>query len=149
MGRKKNVDATDEMLPKPKETPLSEIGEADGIERVAENDFARAAELESFMAEPVTILVHKSGIESDLEIITPTVNQLNQPIIRGVNTTVKRKYVEALARARTTKLTQRKNHFEPEKITNVETTTLSYPFSVIEDRNPNGRAWLEGILAER
>lgn len=147
MGRKKNVDATDDLLPGPKTRSLGEIGENSGIERVAENDYA--VELEAFMHEPVTILVHTTGVKGELDVITPMVNQLNQPIIRGVNTTVKRKYVEALARARTTTVTQKQNPFYKDRIENIETTTMSYPFSVIDDANPNGREWLESIMKQR
>lgn len=146
---RKSIDATNDDLPKGKEIDLGEIGTSTGIDPVSENDFANAANLAAFMAEPVKILVHESQIDGDLDIICVTVNQLNQPIMRGVETVVKRKYVEALARSRTTKWGQKMDPFERERIKMVEKTALSYPFSVIEDRNPNGRPWLKSILAER
>ena len=146
---RKVTDATNDDLPKGRELGLGEIGTADAIDPVSENDFATQAELSSFMNEKVKILVHESQIDGALDIICVTVNQLNQPIIRGVETVVKRKYVEALARSRTTKWGQKMDPLQREKIAMVEKTALSYPFSVIEDRNPNGRPWLKAILAER
>jgi hypothetical protein len=75
---------------------------------------------------------------------------LNQPIIRGRQQKVKRKYVEALARCRVTKYEQQvMDPMRPENIQMVERTALSYPFAVIEDPHPNGRAWLESILDQR
>lgn len=148
MAKKKGLDVTDDMLPPGKELELGEIGHPGGIERVSENDFANTAELEAFMNEKIKIVVHESQIEGALEIITPTVNQLNQPIVRGVASWVKRKYVEALARGRDTKLDQIMDPYQKERIKNVQKSILSYPFSVIEDRNPNGREWLKSIAAE-
>ena len=69
--------------------------------------------------------------------------------MRGQETVVKRKFVEALARCRTTKYQQRHNPIERDKIENVPITVQTYPFSVLEDRNPKGRAWLQGIVAEK
>ena len=101
------------------------------------------------MNEPVRIIVMETGEEGSLQVITPCVNGVNQPIVRGQETVVKRKFVEALARCRTTKYQQRHNPIERDKIENVPITVQTYPFSVLEDRNPKGRAWLQGIVAEK
>ena len=62
---------------------------------------------------------------------------------------VKRKYVEALARGRTTKYEQKTmDPSRPENIQMAEKTALTYPFSVLHDPNPKGRAWLKAILAQ-
>jgi len=145
----KSHDITSDDLPKGRSLGLGEIGTANGIECVSDRDFTTAAGLESFMQEPVTINVHESQADGALDVICITVNQLNQPIVRGVDTVVKRKYVEALARSRDTNWGQKMDPLEREKIQMIEKTTLAYPFSVIEDRNPNGRPWLKSILAER
>jgi len=142
---KKPIDATNDMLAKAKDYPLGERGEG-GIDRTTDNDFVKATEMAAFMNEKVRIIVHATEIEGSLDVITPSVNGINQPVVRGVESVVKRKYVEALARARYTKVTQVMNPYEREKIKNVETTVLSYPFSVLEDRNPIGREWLKAIL---
>ena len=108
-----------------------------------------AIELEAFMNEPVKIMVMESGEEGALPVVTPCVNGVNQPIVRGKETVVKRKFVEALARCRTTKYQQRVDPIERDKIENVPITVQTYPFAVLEDHNPKGPAWLKGITAER
>ena len=127
-----------------------DLGEHKAIEPVTGEQAAKTAiEKEVFMNEPVRIIVMETGEEGSLQVITPCVNGVNQPIVRGRETVVKRKFVEALARCRTTKYQQRHNPIERDKIENVPITVQTYPFSVLEDRNPKGRAWLQGIVAER
>ena len=126
------------------------LGEYKAVEPVTDEQAAKTAiEKEAFMNEPVRIIVAETGEEGSLQVITPCVNGVNQPIVRGQETVVKRKFVEALARCRTTKYQQRHNPIERDKIENVPITVQTYPFSVLEDRNPKGRAWLQGIVAER
>jgi hypothetical protein len=107
-------------------------------------------EIEKFAHEEMEIMVHESNSENDLQCFMLNVNGINQPIVRGMPQNIKRKYVEALARAKTTRYTQRTpNPSEPDRIHTVPHTALSYPFSVIHDPNPRGAAWLKAILAER
>lgn len=129
---------------------IPEIGNQGGVEQVAENDYTKdAIELEAFMNEPVKIMVHPSAVEGELDVQTPAVNGINQPIIRGQEITVKRKFVEALARCRTTKPVQVIDPIDRSNIQMREQTVVTYPFSILEDRNPKGAAWIKGILAER
>lgn len=105
--------------------------------------------MERFMHEEVTITVAESADEEALQIIALVVNGTMQPICRGVATTVKRKYVEALARAKETRYKQvQMNPNDPASLEMVPRTALAYPFAVEEDRNPNGRAWLRAILKQ-
>ena len=144
--RKKDVD--ENSVPKKDEFGLDEIGTATGLEQVTENDFVGAAEMEAFMNQPVTIIVSSSTNKEDLPVIIPNVNGINQPIVRGKQTTVKRKYVEALARCTDTRYEQRiKDPSQPDKIQMIEYTVPKYPFTVIKDPHPNGFAWLESITA--
>jgi len=149
--KQKEVDAINEKLPKNESIAVSEIGKNDApIERMSENDFAKDMEMEVFMNQLLTVIVHPSTEEGSLPVVTPNVNGINQPIIRGVQSKVKRKYVEALARSRITKYKQRvPNPMRPENIQMDENTVLTYPFSVIEDPHPDGRVWLEAILAQK
>jgi len=143
----KTIEAVNEKLGKGKAMDLGEIGDPGPIEQTAEKDFVKSAELEKFMNDIITIIVHESSEEGSLDIATPQVNGLNQPIIRGVESKVKRKYVEALARNRITKYVQRvQDPSKPENIQMVEKTTLACPFAVLHDPHPNGRKWLEAIL---
>lgn len=127
-----------------------DLGNYRAVEPVTDERAAKdAIEFEAFMNEPVKIVVMETGEEGSLQVITPCVNRVNQPIVRGQEIVVKRKFVEALARCRTTKYQQRHNPIERDKIENVPITVQTYPFSVLEDRNPKGRAWLQGIVAEK
>lgn len=102
-------------------------------------------ELEEFMHEPVTIFMHKSRDLSDLEVETPNVNGFNQPIIRGQKQTIKRKYVEALARCYTIGYEQQvQDPTRPENIQMIERKIPTYPFDVIQD-TPKGKQWLTSI----
>lgn len=147
---RKTTEAHDGKLGKGQPLNLGEIGTAEPIERVAENDFAKAASLEAFMNDILTVIVHQSTEEGALDFAPPQVNGLNQPILRGVESKVKRKYIEALARCRTTKYIQQVvDPSKPENIQMTERCQLTYPFAVLHDPSPNGRQWLESILAQK
>lgn len=101
--------------------------------------------LESFMHEEVMVYVHPTREIGTLDVISPNVNGINMPIQRGVNTMVKRKYVEALKRCHSIKYEQRvQNPSQPENIQMVEKKVPDYPFDVIQD-SPKGKSWLKGI----
>lgn len=128
---------------------LSEIGKGQSIETVSDKDMLRLFDLEAFMNEPVTIYIHVDGNAGALPVPMPTVNGVNQAIIRGREQVVRRKYVEALARSRITSYEQQvPDSSRPENIQMNPLTSLTYPFTVREDRNPRGRAWLEAIINE-
>lgn len=149
MGRpRKDFDVTD--VANGKDLSTGELGNPGPIEKVSETDFVAAAELEKFMHEPVRILIHESADEDAVEVVVPQVNSMNQPIIRGQEIIVKRKYVEVLARCRITKYKQQMgtDNRHVEGINIGDRTALTYPFTVIEDRNPDGRPWLKAILAQ-
>lgn len=120
------------------------------IQLVSENrDFRSLASDEAFMNEMVTVMVHATTDENQPPQVIVNCNGVNQPIIRGVPTTVRRKYVEILARMKETKYTQRTlNPSAPDQIDMVARSGLSYPFDLIEDTNPRGRSWLQNVLAE-
>ena len=120
------------------------------IETVAESrDFSKLASDEAFMNELVTVMVHATTDENQPNHVVVNCNGMNQPLIRGVPTTVKRKYVEILARMKETKYTQvTRNASAPDQIDMVARHGLSYPFDLVEDKNPRGRAWLQNVLAE-
>jgi hypothetical protein len=120
------------------------------IETVAESrDFSKLAADEAFMNELVTVMVHSTTDENQPNHVVVNCNGMNQPLIRGVPTTVKRKYVEILARMKETKYTQvTRNPSAPDQIDMVARHGLSYPFDLVEDLNPRGRAWLQNVLAE-
>jgi len=103
---------------------------------------------EAFMEELVTIMIQRSALPHEPKIVVVDVNGINQPIVRGVHTKIKRKYLEVLARAYDTDFKQVANPFDPSKINEVITKVFAYPFTVIYDPNPNGQVWLESIVGE-
>lgn len=149
MAPRKNTDVVSEEVRQGKPMDLSEIGQEGVIDQVSELHFGHdQIELEAFMNEILTINVHP-GPKGSLKTVTPNVNGINQPIIRGANSKVKRKYVEALARTRTETYTQRQaNPSDRASLQMVPESIIDYPFSVIHDPNDKGRAWLEGIIKE-
>jgi len=143
----KDFDATE--VASGKSFNLNEIHDHKMVQGVEGEDFAKEIELEAFMNEMVLIHVYTDGTAGALEVITPTVNGVNQPIIRGRDQLVKRKYIEALARSRI--VTYRQEVADPSRPENIQMTAipnLTAPFVVREDKNPRGRAWLEHILAQ-
>ena len=126
--------------------PLSEIMTGGAEIEAVTSMLMDAIELELFMNELVTIRVFQSGEKGSLEIITPNVNGINQPIARGVPTPVKRKYVEALIQGHNISYEQEVNQFSPENFKMKEIRTTSYPFEVLDD-TPTGRAWFKRVEA--
>lgn len=118
------------------------------IQTVAESDLAKLAADEQFMAEEVVIRIHEANDESAAQIIPVTVNESCVYIQRGMPTRIRRCFLERLARSKETRYTQVRHPMFPDQSTLNPRTALSYPFEVIEDKNPRGRAWLSNILAE-
>lgn len=105
-------------------------------------------ELEAFMNEMVTIHVHESNDENAPEVEYVAVEGVRQFVARGKTQTIRRKYVERLARAKKTTFAQNLDHTLGERmnVLNPRSAVL-IPFSVEED-TPKGRAWLRAIFAE-
>ena len=114
----------------------------------ASADFKSIAADESFMNEIVTIMVHETTDENQPPHLIVNCNGMNQPIIRGMVTQLKRKYVEILARMKETRYTQIQHAEAPDRLDLRARTALVYGFDLIEDKNPKGRAWLSHIIAE-
>lgn len=85
------------------------------------------------------------------QVIELGVNGVSQFMMRGKKQTIKRKFVESLARAKTesisTPIYKDATGADATKI--VKTQGLRYPFKVTKDANPRGQEWLEAILRER
>lgn len=131
---------------------IDEIGGDPEIEMVERNLDSALIETEAFMAEPVTIIVADSSDPNDADnLVQVSVNGRNQFFVRGQAQTVKRMYVERLARAKRTDYSQNLDERLGEQVFNTmrSRNSLRYPFTVLEDRNPRGGAWLKAILSER
>jgi hypothetical protein len=127
-----------------------EVDDGQNIEPVVSQEFGKAVSEEAFMNELLVIELATTTSEEDPQHVIVNVNNVAQPLMRGVPFEVKRKYVEVLARCKETKYKQpHRNMDNPEPGNQlVGRTALTYPFTVIEDKNPIGRAWLKAVLAE-
>lgn len=146
-----HVDTPNEYLGKDDTVAIDSIGtgkkESDLIDKVVAGDNIA---LEAFMHEPVTIMIHESTDENDVDLVQVWVNGIPSFFQRGQPTIAKRYVVERLARAKRTSYTQTIDERLGESMNNLKPRhALKYPFSVIEDKNPKGAAWLRQILAER
>ena len=130
--------------------PSTEIGkDQTGIEPVAANDLIDKADMEAFMNQILTIYIHPSNNRESNPVLLPNVNGVNQPIIRGQNSKIKRKFVEVLARTRHTGYEQRTpDANKPHKYVMVPSMVVTDPFTIVHDPHPNGAAWIQGILSE-
>jgi hypothetical protein len=148
-GRKPLVDTTNEYLGNANPVTIGEIGRGDVDEIEVVKDVSKADKL-AFMEEPVTILVMSSGDQNEIPLVQVAVNGVTQFIRRDEPITVKRKYVERLARCKKTDFNQALDDSQGEVSFNVLTRrhSLRFPFSVIQDPNPNGAGWLKQILTE-
>lgn len=152
MARHPRVETENEYLGKAEAFNIGEIGlgpqDSEIIDKVVSMD---DADLLKFMHEPVTIILSDSNDPNDVDLVQVTVNGNSQFIQRGNPQTVKRYFVERLARAKRTSYSQNLDERLGEQSYNtmIPRHALRYPFTVIEDKNPKGSAWLRQILAER
>lgn len=117
------------------------------VDRPIDKEWADAM---AFNEEKINIMVHETTDPAAVSIPDIYNNGVPQRFIRGQAQTVKRKFVEQLARCRKTTYSQEKvrDNNGDEFYRNVPHTALAYPFSVVEDPNPRGKDWLKNILAE-
>jgi hypothetical protein len=115
-------------------------------------DFAQLAADEKFLHEIVKIRIATTTDPNAPPFATVTVNDINNRvrIPRGVVVPVKRCQVEILARMRETRYQQPpRNPMDPESGNMlIPQHAQVYPFEVVEDKNPLGRAWYERLMAE-
>lgn len=134
------------------ETPEIVVPETGHIETVAEDPDFRVAREEAFMNQILKIRLATTTDPNAPPFATVTVNnpQNRVQIPRGVVVGIKRQHVEVLARMRETRFTQPpRNMMDPESGNNIiPHHAHAWPFEVISDPDPLGRAWLERILIE-
>ena len=143
----RETNAHDGKLEGRREIDGGEIGYSQPVEVIPVADFSKDIGEEAFMNEKILIRVHADSNKESLPVIVPSVNGINQPIVRNQNTWVRRKYVEVLARTRTTRYDQVIDKEDMQKFVMEDNTSLTYPFSVLKDPNPKGEAWLNAVLA--
>ena len=113
--------------------------------------FNEHAKMLAFMAEDVTVEIHDVADEHAEQGFVIAVNGMNESFRRGQIKTVKRYFIEGLARARKTgyrNVQQLNPHTGIKEYVYPAMTGLRYPFSVTDDRNPRGRDWLKHTLRQ-
>ena len=146
---KKQVDVHHDLAGRAPVIPGNEIGaDTRGVDPVAANDLIPHAELETFMDQVLTIYIHPSSNKEDNPVLVPSVNGKTQPVIRGQNSLVKRKYVEVLARNRHTGYEQIIDPLDHSKYVMKPCMVVKDPFTVRHDPHPRGSDWLYNILME-
>lgn len=104
----------------------------------------------AFMEEPVTVHIHETSEEQADSNFSIWVNGRQEVFFRGQEKTVKRKFVEGLARAKPT--TYRNEQFKmqdgSDSVRYPKSRGLRYSFSVVHDNNPRGRDWLKEVLRQ-
>lgn len=103
-----------------------------------------------FLDEPVTVNIAETSEPGAENPVVLWVNGRSCVIPRGRDMTVRRMYVELLLRAKpegiNTRITRDgdgnvKNHVD-------KTRALKYPFAIVHDTNPRGRAWAQKVRSE-
>lgn len=123
------------------------ILESGGEPMFGAGDNAKAREL-AFMEEYIDILVAESSNPNDQPMVPLWVNGRSQVLFRGEVTRVKRYFADRLGRARNedVKVSVAKNADGEVVNRTSKPTALAFPFSVVEDRNPLGKAWLAKLM---
>lgn len=146
----KGIETPNEYLGKADAFVIGELGaEERNIEVVDRVVTGSEMEIDAFMHEKLTIMIHDSNDESDVDTIMVSVNGVRQYFQRGLPQTVRRFFVERLARAKRTSYEQKLDDRLGESMNTMKPHhSLKYPFSVVED-TAKGAAWLRNLLAER
>lgn len=111
--------------------------------------FSNYAKELAFMEEIVEVLVHESTDPSAPDPVEVGCNGRSVYFRRGIPMKIPRKFLEALARSKQTAIRT------PEIVTSDgdrktitrKSTHTTYPYSVLDDPNPRGAAWLRAINA--
>ena len=113
---------------------------------VLSNDYADNL---AFGEERVTIRIERSIEPNAPQLLDFYVNGIPQWVPVGVPCTLKRKYVEVIARSQPYSVTaDYEEHDGRDPVNRISrNATARYPFSVIDD-TPRGRAWLTQVMRE-
>lgn len=108
------------------------------------------AEEMKFMEDLLVVEVLQSDEQFPMPCISVWNGGRHQLFVKGEKQTVRRKFVEVLARRKTTKYSNIE-YLDPEGNHTVKwprRSSLAYPFVVHQDPNPRGKDWLKRILQE-
>lgn len=150
----KTLEAAEQQVGQDNPRRMSSTGEA-SIEPALIEPVERPVDQEklamlAFMEEPVTVYIQTTTNKQDEQVFEVFVNGKREFFRRGETKTVKRKFIEAMVRAKVTTYEQREEFDDAGVRTyvNIPHTGLRYPFSVVSDPNPRGADWLRATLAQ-
>jgi hypothetical protein len=167
MSRRTAVVHSDDVTPEQASdiilTSTSEIDRAEVVAPLEASEQTSYMDELAFMEEPVTINIHPSQEENAPLSIPIWVNGRGAEILHegkwipatyipvDREITIKRKYLESLARAKPTNIKTNVIEMPGQDPVNKigRHTFMKYPFTLIDDKNPRGRAWLNKVLSER
>lgn len=126
---------------------VEDLREVVVADKPIQDDYAKAL---AFSEEKITIMLNDDNDPNAENPVQVACNGVNQFFLRGQPQEVKRKYVEILARAKRTRIATPEVTDASGSRTNQirQSTSLRYPFTVLNDPNPRGPAWLRGLLSE-
>lgn len=111
----------------------------------------KGLDLEKFMHEIVTVFIPEPYVEGEPNRVYLSVDGHGGWFERGREHKMRRTLLEALARAKTGRIQQRKivNNEGLQSYAHSARLGFTYPFTVIHDPNPRGVAWLKSIMASQ
>lgn len=105
----------------------------------------------AFMEEPVTIVMHRGREKNAPTHEMVSVNGRNIWVQVETPTRLARKYVEVMARAQPMTVSTASGESPGDELAFNRTSrslSAAFAFSVIEDKNPRGGAWLSKVMRE-
>ncbi len=129
------------------------------IEVVRDGDFQKLAEDTKFMNEPVQVRFLPSNDPNATKLVELGANissrdgksggqSVKRGFERGKVYTIPRYLVEVAAHAKTQVLEQSTDPRDPYRIMQSLRDSFTYPFEIVSDPSPKGRAWLDHVLAD-
>lgn len=124
------------------------IGEAKLIQVADRMPDPEKAAMLAFMEEPVTIRPATSTDKNAEQVFELTINNRTELFRRGESKTVRRCFVDLMARLKVTSYTQAEvtNAEGIKQVLNQPHTALKYDFAMERDANPMGESWLKATL---
>lgn len=155
-ARRKTIEPMEQKIGQDRPRIMKSVGPAkDALEDAVIEPVERPVNPEklamlAFMEELVEVHIHTTTDENAEQVFQVFNNGLSETFTRGETKTVKRKFVEGLARSKITTYRQ-KESIAPDgsKVyAQIPSTGLRYGFSVTRDDHPRGADWLKATLAQ-
>ena len=120
---------------------------ARSVATVGEREFQSSVDMEAFMHEEIVIRIHHSGDKNAPPLVPIGCNGETVWLPRGKAISIPRKFVERLCAYELSYSTETaRDPNSNEGMTQRIRASQPYPFAVIREHNPRGRAWLERLM---